>query len=823
MAAEKVLDAWWVTGRRSSRDLATKPGHMPTYLCHLEGEGRKFGDRLRRAVHDAIDHVGLFGVAEPEYRSAATSSVIDHLLHQAEVVLFVLTKESSRVTAANYCVELLGKAVKAGKPVIVLQVSSAVRPPVDLPGSPTVDFTGDFWEGLPTLAGHLTDVGLRSRDAGPDDESYEPEPGPEPSDGEFVTVNEMPAMSTAHFRDRLDSRDLLRVKLLDERVRLIVLTGENGIGKTALLRTVRGPADGMRSPVGLSAFVYFSGRGDRWITAPAFLADLARTVTDPQVRGRFLDDLGRRPWRLLVDAVLAALLTRPIAVVIDDADDLFDGHGDWKDRDLRDLVTDLAGQSGHRVTLVLLLCELPRGLISDIQLSRWTSAMNLARGLDLGDAIDLLRGLDPGDLGLADASADRLEPLHRLTEGRPRLLELVAGLLMARDDIDVDSIPAKVAGGQHAAEVLFLLVFEVLRPYERRVLQALAVFSRPVPAAAVSELLAEVAPTLQAERILSRLAAHHLIHRYGDGYYLPAVYAGFVRSSMLTAEDAGEAGPLTLDNLWIRGAAYFAGHRQKHVERIEDLWPQFGEIELFLRAGRHVQAVNLMDEVDDGYLSRWGQSHVLSSWRADLHGELGDPALEGRNLSYLVAARRQFDGHPDDLSDITEALEHAERIGSQVNVVTVTVQLGNALMDQCRTSLAAAHYRQAAGQAHKFAMRADEIGARLNLAVCLIKGGSFDEAEEELLAAARLVERVTTPLLNNDLGVRIELNRAWLASQRGLHEDARDGLQRSRVLAERGADGVLQGGLCSAEHKFPYEQRWVMRSAGPFGLVRAHS
>jgi RNA-directed DNA polymerase len=32
--------------------------------------------------------------------------------------------------------------------------------------------------------------------------------------------------------------------------------------------------------------------------------------------------------------------------------------------------------------------------------------------------------------------------------------------------------------------------------------------------------------------------------------------------------------------------------------------------------------------------------------------------------------------------------------------------------------------------------------------------------------------------------------------------------------------GTPQGGLCSAEHNDPYEQRWVMCSAGPFPLVR---
>ena len=35
--------------------------------------------------------------------------------------------------------------------------------------------------------------------------------------------------------------------------------------------------------------------------------------------------------------------------------------------------------------------------------------------------------------------------------------------------------------------------------------------------------------------------------------------------------------------------------------------------------------------------------------------------------------------------------------------------------------------------------------------------------------------------------------------------------------------GTPQGGLCAAEHKPPYEQCWVMRSAGLPGLVEAGS
>ena len=35
--------------------------------------------------------------------------------------------------------------------------------------------------------------------------------------------------------------------------------------------------------------------------------------------------------------------------------------------------------------------------------------------------------------------------------------------------------------------------------------------------------------------------------------------------------------------------------------------------------------------------------------------------------------------------------------------------------------------------------------------------------------------------------------------------------------------GTPQGGLCAAAHNAPYEQRWIMRSVGLFGLVKAGS
>ena len=56
----------------------------------------------------------------------------------------------------------------------------------------------------------------------------------------------------------------------------------------------------------------------------------------------------------------------------------------------------------------------------------------------------------------------------------------------------------------------------------------------------------------------------------------------------------------------------------------------------------------------------------------------------------------------------------------------------------------------------------------------------------------------------------LKLLRLWL--QAGVLVDG---------VRERTVAGTPQGGLCSAEHNPPYEQRWVMRSAGRQGLVTA--
>ena len=150
------------------------------------------------------------------------------------------------------------------------------------PGSTTVEFTSTFASALGELAGHLAGLGRVARksvDLAPDVPAAGDEIGPE---HEFVAINDMPDIVSTEFQDRGPQMGALKDLLSRSGFRLIQLEGDNGIGKTALLQTVRNEQKGSASLTSLRAFVYFSARGYRWITMPTLIEDLVR-AGDPKV------------------------------------------------------------------------------------------------------------------------------------------------------------------------------------------------------------------------------------------------------------------------------------------------------------------------------------------------------------------------------------------------------------------------------------------------------------------------------------------------------------------------------------------------------------
>jgi len=294
-----------------------------------------------------------------------------------------------------------------------------------------------------------------------------------------------------------------------------------------------------------------------------------------------------------------------------------------------------------------------------------------------------------------------------------------------------------------------------------------------------------VHPTLRSGSSLHYLRTTRVVHTYGDRYFLPAKQAELALSTLPSQESDGSTGPLTKEDLRRRGVDYFRSRRQERPNAIGELWPQLGEIELLMRTHDWDESLALMNDIDDAYLSRWGQSHVLVSWREELKGSLERPESRGSNLSYLRAAMRQHDGHTLGLEDITEALGLARSLDDRKNVIVTTVQLANLLVERGELTEAMRHYRHAIDESQLYGQLVLEVRARTGLATCAAKRGDFDRAEQEMNKVATLNDELHLSERADDLRASQLINQAWLRGQRGDYVTARRLLLEAQELAQR--------------------------------------
>ncbi len=774
--AHRVLQAWAVAPRRFGRDPATKLPSRTALLCGDGDACEAFLVRLHEALREMVDYI------DPEIAPANGEPTA----WSPDVVLCALSEDNRRHSCSAELDHTLAEAHRLDRPVVFLRLRPGASVPPSLSDSHTVDATGPFLETLATLTEYLAGLddgrSLAAEEVAGRDGAVTKRLT---NHGRFLPINEMPGIASAGFEDRAETVALVLRGLAGERYRLIVLKGQDGVGKTAVVRAIRDREEEAAEP-SLRALVYFSARGYRWISAPTLLADLAGLAGELD-RDRLLEEVRTTPWEAVVGKVLAKIGSAPIAVVVDDADRLFDQDGNWVDADLLELITQLVSKGGHPVSVLLLVQVMPTALGAHA-LQRHLLPVDLIEGLPFRPyAEDLMRRMDDerGTLGLSGASTAQLERLHNGTGGLPRSMELVAALLTLNRSVTVNEVANLLDDAVDPPEALFVEIFGRLQLEERRVLQALGVLVRPVPPDAVAFLLAEAHPTLRAAASLEYLRHARVVHSYGDRYYLPAAQADLVLSTLPSKENAGSASMLVKDQLQSRGAAYFHSHRSASVDTIADLWPQFGEIELLMRMQDWEQALVLINEIDDVYLSRWGQSHVLTPWRMSLKEVLESPESRGANLSYLRAAARQYDGATDGLEGIKEALELARELRDEKNVIITTVQLANLLADRGQLVDAIEKYHEAREKSQTFGQLGLEVKARTGLAACAAKRGDFDLAERELGEVARLNDEMGLSPQGDDRRSSQLVNQAWVLGQRGNYRAARSLLLRAQVLADR--------------------------------------
>ncbi|MCP4284068.1 MAG: tetratricopeptide repeat protein, partial [Gammaproteobacteria bacterium] len=181
--------------------------------------------------------------------------------------------------------------------------------------------------------------------------------------------------------------------------------------------------------------------------------------------------------------------------------------------------------------------------------------------------------------------------------------------------------------------------FKRLDDNTRRVIEALAVFKRPVPSLAVDYLLEPFVPGLDVPGIIRRLAYTNIvsIDRAAKTVTLHPIDQDYAYSQ-LPEEEAGVS-VNTRQALERRAADYYLQLRKPEKEwiAIDDLTPQLVEIEHRIRAGDYDGSCQVMKPISD-YLYRWGYYRRLAELGEKFLGNLIDPDLQATNLRNMGGA-----------------------------------------------------------------------------------------------------------------------------------------------------------------------------------------
>lgn len=608
-----------------------------------------------------------------------------------------------------------------------------------------------------------------------------------------VLVGEPPTVPANWFQDRsLEVEDIER-RLAGDRARLVMVVGREGYGKTATIHRLWERVRTGKSPLHVHGLVYLSAHGFRPVTADSILSVLADLL--PKLETDQLKLPTAAPPVEKLAGLLDALADRKAVIAIDAIEELLNENDDITETALRELVDYLVTRVDHGVRLLLVGRRTARAVADRFPDTK--PPRNLNEGLPAEDAFALLQAMTTGGgLNLPNVDPHDKARLRELTDGSPRALELAYGVL-ATKSISFTQLLAYMARPDSESTVVRLLAhtYERLSLRQRRVLQALAVYGRPVPPAAVEHLVRDVVPDVDSHAVLEQLRKLRLAQSDGESFSVPATEErDHLINRLRNDTDAWE----TPETLMHRAADYFVSQRNLDPRRIEGLRPHLMEIELRLRAGDHRTAFELMGDVDDRYLRRWGTSSALenSLWTL-LRGKGVPENLEIDAKSMLARALMQQEDHQTAKKYLLEAFELASGRGRTGRRIVLREQLAEACLQQGELRLAALYSRRACLAAIRRGRSGDATTALVGWAMCRAMQGKFERSLSLFATARRLLARFDTAAYRLHRPV-ILLGEAWIHGQIGERDRARSLLEEGRrhalALGDRLAVGRCQLG-----------------------------
>ncbi|RIK40647.1 MAG: hypothetical protein DCC55_14325 [Chloroflexi bacterium] len=554
-------------------------------------------------------------------------------------------------------------------------------------------------------------------------------------------IHPPPAIAPAYFQDRHVETRLIGDFLRDEARRLLTVVGRGGIGKTALVCRVlkaleRGhlPDDG--GPLAVDGIVYLSETGSHRVNVPNLLAGLCQLL--PPALAERLDALTRDP-KVATAHKMTALLEhfhhQPVVVLLDNLETLVDGATrTLTDADLDEALRALLAAPPHRAKLILTTRLAPRDLA--LHHPERQMPLNLDEGLESPYAENILRAMDAdGTLGVKHAPEKLLAQAREHTRGYPRALEALFAILAADRDTTLAELLADATTSlpENVVQAQVGEAYSRLDRTAQMVMQALAIYGRPVPPVAVDYLLHEHLSGVDSAPVFGRLVNMHFAHKEAGRYYLHPVDQAYALAG-LSEKSA----------LHSRAGDYFNQTRLPRVEwrSLEDLEPQLAEFDLRCAAQEYETAWYVLADI--AYvLQLWGHYRLLVEKSEVLRNKLTDATLRCDWLNQLAWAYYKLGKFQQAINRYEQNLQDARTLGMQRQELTGLNGLASCYADVGNTMQAIVLYQQAlaiCAETGRQNLAASILG---NLGTCYADLGSNQQAKqyfEDAISIARQLD-----------------------------------------------------------------------------------
>ncbi|MCK9592379.1 MAG: toll/interleukin-1 receptor domain-containing protein [Methanoregula sp.] len=494
-------------------------------------------------------------------------------------------------------------------------------------------------------------------------------------------INQPPMFAPLHFQDRYVETGIIADFLKTDSHRMITLVGRGGIGKTAMVcRLLKSLEQGLlpddRGKFETDGIIYLHESGTHKIGFGNLFEDLCRLLP-PNVAKKYeqIYKDGQRPVHTKIFSLLEEFHYQPVIVLLDNLETFIDPETrSIIPEDLKDALRALL-EAPHHTVKVIITTRIPPQDLFLIQPGR-QKILPLEDGLGYPHAENILRALDTsGILGLRDAPDTVLNKVRENTRGFPRALEAFSAVLAADRSTTLEELLTETQNAlpEYVVEKLVGEAFSRLNKNAQMVMQALAIFGRPVPSVAVDFLLQPYIGTPDSVRILNNLVNMYFVRREQGRYYMHPVDLAYAMSLVppdsKMMEETGQV-PFSQRTLRRRASEYFRQIRRPRNEwkNLADIEPQLAEFELRCAAGDYETALMLVNEIDDDYLSKWGHAGFVVEMRQKLLGKLTDEHSECRNLTGLGNAFLKVGKSSKAIEHNTHALHLSEKINHHIHI-----------------------------------------------------------------------------------------------------------------------------------------------------------